>query len=354
MGTNARIQRKIDVTPMEFIDFGINGASSNQGLGFGVNNTTNMVLTSGGDLGIGTTSPGAKLDIAGNMRIKSTADAGYGTQISTLGYSHSYGYSATIFEPLGYSASYPSYRLVVATPSGATPQGGGVLFRTGTTMNGQIVGNTNGLYIDVVGSTSPIIFRTSSSSTPRLTIDSIGKIYTNGAYSGSAVGGDFSITRIGRTDAAIYFGPSANYLYWYGNRFAKTGSVGWVENSDERVKTEIQPLSYGLNEILQLQPKTYNLHNDYSFVDGEIVLAPESYYDMGLIAQDVYNIIPELVTKPPDENSDIWHLSYAGLTPILINAVKEQQSQINSISVQLDDVFVIDTGKVAINYNGSD
>jgi len=138
--------------------------------------TTKMAITGSGSVGIGTTSPGARLDLSGDMRIKSTSDTGYGTEISTLGVSGTYGYSTTIFQALGYSASYPSYRLVVATPAGSGDAGGGVLFRTGTTMNGQIVGNPSGLYLDVVGSTSPMIFRTSSSSTERMRISSNGNV----------------------------------------------------------------------------------------------------------------------------------------------------------------------------------
>jgi hypothetical protein len=58
---NIRIQRVVDTTPQSFIDFGISGKISNYGLGFGTGNTTNMVLESDGNVGIGESSPAAKL-----------------------------------------------------------------------------------------------------------------------------------------------------------------------------------------------------------------------------------------------------------------------------------------------------
>lgn len=66
-GTNYRIQRHVDATLMGFIDFGIDGqVAVLGGLGFGNNNTTQMVLSSSGNLGIGTNNPGDRLVIAQN------------------------------------------------------------------------------------------------------------------------------------------------------------------------------------------------------------------------------------------------------------------------------------------------
>ncbi len=66
-----RIQEKIDSTWMGYMQF--NGDSNNGGISFGTgNNTTQgnvgerMRITSVGDVGIGTTSPVAKLDVRGN------------------------------------------------------------------------------------------------------------------------------------------------------------------------------------------------------------------------------------------------------------------------------------------------
>ncbi|KKQ31447.1 MAG: Cell wall surface anchor family protein [Candidatus Shapirobacteria bacterium GW2011_GWF2_37_20] len=65
-GTNVRIQRTIDTTKMGFIDFGVNGSSSNYGLGLGVNASTFLTIAANGSVGIGTTSPSGLLHVEGS------------------------------------------------------------------------------------------------------------------------------------------------------------------------------------------------------------------------------------------------------------------------------------------------
>jgi hypothetical protein len=78
-GTNVRLQRTIDTTAMGFIDFGIDGLSSNMGLGFGTGSTTRMVLTASSYVGIANTTPSYPLQIG-----TSTAD-GSGAFLSAAG-----------------------------------------------------------------------------------------------------------------------------------------------------------------------------------------------------------------------------------------------------------------------------
>jgi Tfp pilus assembly protein PilN len=48
---------------------------------------------------------------------------------------------------------------------------------------------------------------------------------------------------------------------------------------------------------------------------------------IGLLAQDIEKVFPELVT----ETNDIKSVNYQGLIPVLINAMKEQQSEIDEL-----------------------
>lgn len=64
-----RIQKAVDATDMNFISF--KGTSPAVGcLAFGYGNTEHMLINSGGDVGIGTSSPTSKLDIIGVTRIR--------------------------------------------------------------------------------------------------------------------------------------------------------------------------------------------------------------------------------------------------------------------------------------------
>lgn len=57
---------------------------------------------------------------------------------------------------------------------------------------------------------------------------------------------------------------------------------------------------------------------------------------LGLIAQEVYKVIPEAVNKPVDESQNIWTIDYQKLIPILINAVKELnvENEIQNVEIE--------------------
>jgi hypothetical protein len=51
---------------------------------------------------------------------------------------------------------------------------------------------------------------------------------------------------------------------------------------------------------------------------------------IGLLAQDVAKVLPELV-KMSDDSDGTLSVNYQGLIPVLINAIKEQQKEIKAI-----------------------
>ncbi len=115
-----------------------------------------------------------------------------------------------------------------------------------------------------------------------------------------------------------------------------TDSVGrgrayaWETYSDGRLKSNRQTLPYGLNEIMQLQPIKYFHHNS-SIENGKIIIDEKGAINIGFIAQDIYKIIPELVTVPNDENTNLWSMNYEKLTPVLVKAIQEQQAIIEDL-----------------------
>ena len=78
--------------------------------------------------------------------------------------------------------------------------------------------------------------------------------------------------------------------------------------SDIKFKYNIRPLNYGLETLLQLKPV------NFQWIDGE-------EEDLGFIAQDVAEIIPEAVNT--NWNSDLL-FRYESLIPILTKAIQEQ------------------------------
>ncbi len=84
-------------------------------------------------------------------------------------------------------------------------------------------------------------------------------------------------------------------------------------NSDARLKANIISLGATLSKLLQIDGKTYTMKKDTNHKKK-----------IGLLAQDIEKVFPELVT----ETNDIKSVNYQGLVPVLINAMKEQQDEI--------------------------
>ena len=85
-------------------------------------------------------------------------------------------------------------------------------------------------------------------------------------------------------------------------------------NSDAKLKSNIVSLGSTLAKVLMLDGKSYRMKND-----------PESSLKIGLVAQNIEQTFPELVS----ESNGIKSVNYQGLIPVLINAMKEQQSEID-------------------------
>jgi hypothetical protein len=114
-------------------------------------------------------------------------------------------------------------------------------------------------------------------------------------------------------------------MYMYG-LYATVGSV-----SDIRYKKNITPVTYGLNEILQINPIKYN----YDLPIGDIRHGDTDNH-LGLSAQEVQSIIPEAVHIM--KGKDMLAMTYLELIPVLINGIKEQQVQIEELKQSINNL----------------
>jgi hypothetical protein len=85
--------------------------------------------------------------------------------------------------------------------------------------------------------------------------------------------------------------------------------------SDLRLKKDITPLENPLAKLLTLRGLSFSWIDETYGKDREI----------GVIAQEVEAVFPELVNTIDDQKM----VNYVGLIPILIEAIKEQQKQID-------------------------
>ncbi|MES2512508.1 MAG: tail fiber domain-containing protein [Bacteroidota bacterium] len=103
--------------------------------------------------------------------------------------------------------------------------------------------------------------------------------------------------------------------------------------SDRRLKTNIKSFENNtLSKVMQLKPSTYLKHASGFSAGGNLIVhgAEAAINDFGFIAQDVYAIFPELVSKPKDESKELWAVDYSRLSVILTKALQEQQTIIES------------------------
>jgi len=110
--------------------------------------------------------------------------------------------------------------------------------------------------------------------------------------------------------------------------------------SDSRIKLFQKPLSYGLKDVLKLKPKKYlRVEPELNGKSDKLVINKnKGKEDIGLVAQEVYQIMPELVTKPRFEEKELWGLNYNGVTAVLVKAIQEQQSEFEKQQQQIDSL----------------
>jgi hypothetical protein len=101
--------------------------------------------------------------------------------------------------------------------------------------------------------------------------------------------------------------------------------------SDRRLKKNIKDLPYGLNDILKLRAVEF----DWKEKRG-------GKHDIGVIAQEIQEVIPEVVNevqtigKSSEELESHLSVDYGKIVSVLIKAVQEQQEQINKLEEKLN------------------
>ena len=291
-GTAANARSYIDLSGYSTV------SDMNQNIIFGVSGVEKMrvtgsSLTSSGLLGIGTTSPNV-----GNMSLKADIVGSGNTFLGVRSYSSSAG-TAAVAGIRGIGA-----RNTEAAPSAVAADDQLLLLSaTGYASTGWINASKAG-----------IVLRAAESWTGS----------ANGTYI------DFSTTALGSTSKleAMRINPSGNlgvgtsipgYKLQVGNAGDGTEARAnaWNSLSDLRFKENVTPISNALNKIMSLDGVSFNWKST-----GKASL--------GLIAQDVLKVFPELVST---DDQGILSLNYAGLSAPLIQAIKEQQTQINELQV---------------------
>jgi len=122
--------------------------------------------------------------------------------------------------------------------------------------------------------------------------------------------------------------PAADNSYNLGSstyRWATIYSNNSLNTSDARLKTNIRNLNYGLSAILKMRSVQYN------WKEGA-----DQDTKIGFLAQELRNVIPEVVVG--DERKENLAVNYIELIPIMVNAIKEQQQQIEELKKEISNL----------------
>jgi hypothetical protein len=293
------------------------GTTDAQDFVIATNNTERVRIQTTGNIGINQPNPSAKLHITGTaptIRIEDGAQ----------------GLNKVLSCDANGAASW--------SPSSIIPAGDqDWIFASGNT------------FADPVYHTGPVVVGRTGTTTHHLDID-------NGSATGTTLGiGDVERIVDGNNETQLshQLVPDADYANTLGtttNRWTTVYATnGTIQTSDGTKKTAIQSLPYGLSELMKLRPVSYYWKEERH--NSTIIPQEEKQLKLGLIAQEVQQIIPEVVYtygwKPKSEKEKDTYIrfdfnrigmNYEELIPLLVKAKQEQNVELEKITAKTKDL----------------
>lgn len=128
------------------------------------------------------------------------------------------------------------------------------------------------------------------------------------------------------TGLEVYLQCTANNELTVGGTIRATGDVVAYASSDLRYKDNLKKIEDPIDKLLSI--------NGYEF-DWNQKQETYSGHDVGVIAQEIEKVIPEIVTT---RDNGYKAVKYEKIVPLLIEAVKEQQTQIESQKSEIEEL----------------
>ena len=342
----------------------------NGGLNFGTNNTANrLVIGSDGRVGIGIASPannGLQIN-SGELQLGPNTSNAFHIYAASGGcefYSGSWGAGTFLGRwtttGLGLGTGSPSCALDIMNSTGssnkpflrlANSAGGsgnqvGIILSPYSARPGG--DSTKIISIDDGNASAHLLFYTaepggSATSTERMRIRSTGNVGIGLTSPLATLHVKGNVNSIGQQLILENYYSTSN-IYWKlgpdnaGNNMtiynhntlgvwiANDGNT-WNSTSDLRVKKDVETLTSGLDVIDQLRPVKYKYNQDDAGKSLRI----------GFIAQEVRDLIPEIVVSNPTEDfpDGLLGLSLESLVPFLVNAIKDLSTDLQKTKSDL-------------------
>jgi hypothetical protein len=187
------------------------------------------------------------------------------------------------------------------------------------------------------GNTADLLFYTANGSaafTERMRINSVGNLLVGTTTTPSSGQGTIAVKGNG---TYFSFGSQTNgstsfVVFNSGGTgvYLTDGGTSWTANSDERLKTNLNPILNGLAKVNALRSVTGRYKTDAEGISRAF-----------LIAQDVQKVLPE-ATNIPDKETGYIGLQYTDTIPLLVAAIKELNAKVDA---QAAEIAALKAGK---------
>ena len=305
---------------------GMDYEGTNKFMTFRTNNTERARITSGGDLGVGASSPNGRVEsktaavVSGDSAYaKKAFVANIPLSTSNVTSSLVAAFDTTVHgADIGYSYDGTGYYLAFATNSTVS---GSPTERARITRGGYFKASDNGTYQNSTGSFHEF-YQTANS----VALDVKA---TNASYNQSVC---FLRTDRAANSAFQFLFCNANgvgqfYVRGDGTIYAQNTTVQSI--SDVRVKENIRNSSDGLNVINAIRPVRFDFKPGFG---------NDRKNQLGFIAQEIETVFPDAVENISlsDEKDEPYKSVGPGaLIPVLVKAIQEQQALITSLTARV-------------------
>jgi len=202
----------------------------------------------------------------------------------------------------------------VTNAATAQTKANAALARTGGTMTGLIVGrNCATTTITGANDTGSISFRGSATTVAAMSFHRI-----------NAYGVNFGLSTANKMELGGFSAGAIKHTWDMAGNYTATGNI--TAYSDIRLKDNIELIPDAIAKVKALRGVTFD-RNDF-IPDAETGVMPDTR-QAGVIAQEVEKVLPEVVATNPSDG--IKTVAYGNMIGLLIEAIKEQQVQIDEL-----------------------